>query len=220
MEYARGQIDTLPQLEQKLKTHLEAQYKMEDWKAAIDAVFEAEKDEVAAVTAVERLRAAASKSNDGQLTSSTPVHVPHLQTLENSLLSSIDDLQQRTRTRGERPTLEDLLNPIEEDHIGHSPYDFPNGDADIIKLVKEGKGVDETAEVEDEGEEDKPEKEISPKEGGELCRMLERLCIQFSDAPGVDVLELQRQARRFRGYLRKEEEAAKQQVSLDKLWTK
>ena len=47
-------------------------------------------------------------------------------------MHAVNSLQQRKHICGTAPTLEDLLNPIEETEIGHSDYRFLGGDNEIV----------------------------------------------------------------------------------------
>ena len=59
---------------------------------------------------------------------------------------------------GSQLTLEDLLNPIEEDEVGTMGYEFPHGNNDIIAQVLQEQGRDEVDEDEDSNGDEKQRK--------------------------------------------------------------
>ena len=50
-------------------------------------------------------------------------------------MDSIDDLVKRKQIIGPPPTLDDLVDPIEECEVGDSPYRSEGGDAEIVAEV-------------------------------------------------------------------------------------
>jgi hypothetical protein len=54
----------------------------------------------------------------------TPTRIPQLENLETELVNAVTELKARKRIVGTPPSLEDLLNPIEEKEVGDSPYAF------------------------------------------------------------------------------------------------
>ncbi|KAG9308100.1 hypothetical protein JVU11DRAFT_6744 [Chiua virens] len=70
-------------------------------------------------------------------TTSYPTHnhpllkpaLPKLRHAESDLLEAVDELVEQKY----------LLNPVEEKEIGHSPYQYPGGDKEIIAEVKVNK---------------------------------------------------------------------------------
>jgi len=187
----------------------------------------------AAAAAIEQMAAQAIASPPATTSPSSsppaaPVPFPNssvaslsqLQDLEAKLMHAVNSLQQRKRIRGTAPSLEDLLNPIEETEIGHSDYRFPGGDDEIIAEARRT-----TTETQDEMDDEAQEEEeeggdelLSAKEGQRLCEQLEKLCLQYSDAEGVSALALQQQLRKLRAHLRRLELASQTQVTLDKFW--
>src|SRR5882724_9776130 len=122
--------------------------------------------------------------------------IPQLARLETGLMDCVSDLKTHKRIFGTAPTLEDLLNPVEEKEIGDSAFSFPGRDVDIVAAVmRETTGGDKAAR-EDRESDDENEPDViglSFGEGGELCQQLEKACVLYSDADGVKVLELQAQ---------------------------
>ena len=140
-------------------------------------------------------------------------------------MGCVDELWKRRRLRT-RPTLEDLLNPIEENEVGDSPYRFPGGDEEIIAEAQRLTTADGTdnpdrnaQEMIDDDDEDEADCSIPVRKGIELCEQVERLCVMHSDIQGINVLGLQGQLRKLRSHLWKLDNASQKQVVLDQLWT-
>lgn len=225
-EFAAGEGDiTLPQTIEKLEAHLGHAYQYEDWKPAYEAVFHAEEDTIAAVAAVRTLAQQAqqlqAQGHNGTMDTTdmaTRPSIVELEKLETDLMDAVEDLHQRKRIKGDRITLEELLNPIEEKEVGDSPYRFSGGDEEIISTVL--KGTSKTAQEDelDEAEEDIDDKEPdipSAREGVKLCEQLEQLCLAHSDASGVSTLDLQTQLRRLRRHLHRVDSLSRRQSTLD-----
>ena len=73
--------------------------------------------------------------------------------------------------------------------------------------------MDDKAHEEDGGDEG-----LLAKEGQRLCKQLEKLCLQHSDAEGVLVLALQQQLCKLCAHLCQLELVSQIQVTLDKFW--
>ncbi|KAI0078041.1 hypothetical protein K474DRAFT_1706766 [Panus rudis PR-1116 ss-1] len=228
----------MPKTEEKLQEILGDRYKADDWLPAFNAVFAAEEDECAALLAIQQLEKESMMTAEAEVGDSTPdrgskessklpreqncrAQVPQLAELECELDAVVDDLHARRRIIGARPTIEDLLNPIDEIQVGAREYAFPGGDEEIIARALEGS--DEGTVTDDEGNEEEEEEEteeISLAEGIRVCERLEHLCGLHSDDPKIDTLELQTQLRRLRGHLRKVEFASRKQTKLTDIWGK
>jgi hypothetical protein len=119
-----------------------------DWKPFFDGIFNAEKDAEAALAVIDKLRNAGSTSPPSYTPALTPTSNPiptdscpnltKLSTLETELMKSVVELQACKRINGTAPTLEELVNPIEENKIGDLPYQFPGGDDEILDQVLNG----------------------------------------------------------------------------------
>jgi hypothetical protein len=119
---------TLPQAEELLSQHLGSRYKNEDWRHTLKAVMDAEGDVVKAQQAIQRISATCEQP---KLIIKLPARSSELAASESRLANSVRDLQRRNRIFGELPSIDDLLNPIEERQIEDSPHAFPGGDSDI-----------------------------------------------------------------------------------------
>ncbi|KAF7790672.1 hypothetical protein EIP86_001628 [Pleurotus ostreatoroseus] len=129
--FANGEIGTMSVAEEKLKAHLGDHYRFQDWKPAFDTVFAAEDDMEAALLKVMKLHDSAIVSTTASSESTTASHasdvtgkleLPELTEAEDGLMAAIDGLQARRRVHGECPTLEDLLNSVEEQEVNNSQY--------------------------------------------------------------------------------------------------
>ncbi|KAH9013972.1 hypothetical protein EDB85DRAFT_894205 [Lactarius pseudohatsudake] len=222
---------SLPDAKARLQAHLGHQFCFADWKSAFDIVFEAEDDIPAAAAAIEKMATQAIAHYPATMATSSPNPsiAPHasfsqLQDLEADLMCAIDSLQQRKHIHGTAPTLEDLLNLIEETEIGHSDYWFPGGDDEIVAEalhmitgmdIQDVEVDDEVQEAEEEGEDEG----LSVKEGQRLCERLEKLCLHHSGADGVSTLALQQQLHKLQAHLCQLESASQTQATLDQFWT-
>ena len=222
---------SLPEVEEKLRNYLGDRYSFADWKPFFDGIFNAEKDAEAALAIIDKLRNAGSTSPPSCTPASTPTSNPiptdsrpnltQLSTLETGLIKSVAELQARKRINGTAPTLEELVNPIEENEIGDSPYRFPGGDDEILDQVLIGEsGNGHAVDAGDSEDEDDLEDDlVSCREAIQLCERLEKVCVTHSDAEGVAILELQRQLRKLRGHFRRVEAATQKQSTLDSFFT-
>ena len=172
-------------------------------------MFAAEDDVGKAVSAIEDLEKQACTMTPTAPTIPSPNTAPHVELnqltlLENGLMECVTKLGDHKRIHGTHPTLEDLLNPVEEREISESEFRFPGGDAKIIaKVIREFQPRGDV-EAENEGEESDREQEdtaLSLGEGMELCERLEKLCVVHSEACGVSTLLLQQQLRKLRAHL-------------------
>ena len=50
-------------------------------------------------------------------------------------MEQVDELQRRGHIQGTALTLDEMLNPIEEDCVGETGFEFPGGDQDILNRV-------------------------------------------------------------------------------------
>lgn len=204
----------MPETEKWLQDHLGDCYSYNDWKHAFDAVFTAKDDIVVAIVAIESLQKVATQQHNP----TQKLLIPQLTHLEDGLIKSVTELKNRKCIVGEAPTLEDLLNPAEENEIGDSPFQFPGGDDEILAQVANESAQDSNKPESDDDEKEEEDSGLSFREGIDLCEKLEKACIIHSDAEGVAVLELQKQLRRFRGHFRWLEFASQKQVTLDTFW--
>jgi len=117
------------------------------------------------------------------------------------------------------PTLEELINPIEEEEDEDSPYRFEGGDVEIIAQVhREMATEQEVIEVDDSEseEEDNPADNLSRAETIKLCQELEKMSIRFG---GEDLsVDLPPQLWKFRAQLQRDELTNAKQVTLEQFF--
>lgn len=131
-EFAAANNISLPQAENNLKAYLGSHYHYEEWKTAFDVVLEAEDNTNTAIQNVNALATIALTARIPTTNPSTPsistritsssASTPQLTSLETDLMETVTELKSRRRIIGTAPTLEDLLNPAEENDVGDSPY--------------------------------------------------------------------------------------------------
>ena len=204
---------TLPDAENLLKTHLGPRYIDHDWRHALKAVMEAEGDIGKAQAMVREL---SSLSHLPKLTIKIPARPgSQLAQVETELMEVIEELTQR-RCISKIPTLDELIEPAEENEDEDSPYHF-EGEAEIVAQVRREMdpntiNVDDDSDDSDEEEED-TEDELTRDEAIKLCAQLEKLSIKFGGENFS--LELPCQLRRFRGQLQQEKMMTARQVTLE-----
>ena len=131
-------------------------------------------------------------------------------------MESVKELVKRRRIIGSPPTLEDLVNPVEECEIGDSLYRFEGGDAEIVAVVQHEMAVarGDVIELED-SEDDSEDDEDVPTRGEvvKLCEVLEKACLSYGDADFS--LELPHQLHKYRAKLQQDALLDSTQTSLD-----
>jgi hypothetical protein len=205
---------TLPEAEARVKEILGTHYLDGDWRPAFKAVMDAEGDSDTAASAVERLAQAASCRTGLKIR--IPARRPplaQLTALEDEVAASIQDLKTRNRIFGEPPSMDEFLEPAEEQQVGES---FEGGDEAIIAVVRQemAEKAGQVIEVDSE-EEDDPQPEVSRMEMLALCQRLEGSCLQFGNADSTVPLDLVKQIRLFRAHLRREELLHGTQTTID-----
>ena len=107
---------------------------------------------------------------------------PDLAHMESELTKSVNELCQQRRIFDE-PTLEELMNPIEENSDEDSPYWFEGGDADIVAQVHQEMAGNEMIEINSDNENDdkNEEDQLIRAEVIALCAKLEKTLIQYGE---------------------------------------
>jgi len=207
---------TLPEAEVRIKEILGTRYADTDWLPAFDAVMNAEGDSDAAAMAVEQLAQAASQRTGLKIRiSMRRPPLAQLTAVENEVATSLQDLKNRNRIFGEPPSLDEFLEPAEEQEVGDS-LKFEGGDKAIVAAVKQelAERAGEVIEIESD-EEEGAEPEVSRTETLELCRRLEGACLQFGNVDSSLPLDLLKQLRLFRAHLRRDELLHGKQTTID-----
>ena len=138
--------------------------------------------------------------------------------VEGDLMQAVNGLKSRKWIVGTAPTLEDLLNPIQEHEISESLYHFDGGDKEIITMALAPEIVEVESDSDGSGESKDEDLSLSYKEVLDVCEKFGKLCIAHSDAHGVNPLLPQRQARHLWSHLHLLELASQTQVKLTDMW--
>lgn len=135
-----------------------------------------------------------------------------LETLEDDLMKSVEELQARRR-------IDEILDPSEEKCIGEATI-YEDDDAIVAEIqrrqaIRSGKIVE--VESDEEPEEDNQSKvSTTDSELIGLCTKLEAACIARVDADSS--LDFIHDLRGFRAVLQREEMQKAKQTTLDSLW--
>lgn len=222
MDYASGVIDSIPEVHKKLTEYLGDGYKYDDWKEAFRVIEMAETDTVAAIAAIKPLLENATNPtpsthhSTSQTLDTLRPPLPQLERLENELNECVSQLQSWGWIRGQALSLEEMLNPVEEDIVGETGVEFPGGDKDIIERVIHGD--DEESDEDEEDEEPLPEV-TTPSKALDICAQMERLCLEYASS-SLSVVDLQFQVRKLRGHIRHLNDQSCVQSSLDQFFVK
>lgn len=213
----------LPAVENDLKAHLRERYVDSDWRPALKAIMDAEGDTEIALNAVNALAEAASRRTG------LKIRIParpqqaadQLSSAEADLMQSVNDLKARNRIFGQLPTLNELLDPVEERDMGEFPA-FEGGDKAIADEVRREVAIasGEVIEIDsddDDDDDDSAAVSITRTDLLNLCRQLEVGCMQYGD-PQFS-LNLSSQLRTFRAQLRREDLLNARQTSLEQFFS-
>ncbi|KAH9955966.1 hypothetical protein BGW80DRAFT_1257945 [Lactifluus volemus] len=211
---------TLPQAELALNNHLGDRYKDIDWRPALNAVMDAEGDVQKAQKAIQRLSAACGRPKITiKLPAMAGARPPQLVAAEDNLVDSVKVLQSRNRIFGQPLTVDELINPVQEQEIlGESPYAFPGGDVEIVKQVTHEQRVEQGDVVEVDSDDDdggnNPTGSLSRHEAIDLIAKLEPLVINHGNNAS-NSLKLANLLRQFRAHLHREDALNSKQTTLD-----
>ncbi|OCB90445.1 hypothetical protein A7U60_g2328 [Sanghuangporus baumii] len=190
-DYAHGLIETLPEVEEHLKveerlsTCLGKSYKPEDWKGVIDTILHTEDDVVAASKLVEQHQSAALAQTCSGSINIAPL-LPQLKRTEESLMASVDDLKQRQRIHGTAPTLEELLNPVEEQKDYEDTHIFKTDQEIILEVhcrFQDASVIDANSESDEDitGDAENTPAKPTLHDGQDLCIQMEKLALEHAE---------------------------------------
>jgi hypothetical protein len=215
---------SLPAAEHQLHDILGARYLATDWDPVLKVIMDAEND---TSKAFDGLDVFTNKIFGCRLTYLTLAHTPRrqeatvapqqLSEAEQDLSAAVNDLKQRNRIVGTPLTLDEMLNPVEEEEVGHSDYRFEGGDEAIIGQVTYEEAVQrgDVIEVESDSDDSEAEEpEMSLRELIGVAAKLEKACIAHSMLEKA--ADLSRRLRQFQIELRRVEGATLRQSSLHK----
>ena len=139
---------------------------------------------------------------------------PDLAHMESELTKSVNELCQQRRIFDE-PTLEELMNPIEENSDEDSPYQFEDGDADIVAQVHQEMAGNEMIEInsDDENDDKNEEDQLTRAEVIALCTKLEKALIQYGGENFS--LNLPHELHQFRAELQRQQFQNSKQVRIE-----
>jgi hypothetical protein len=143
---------------------------------------------------------------------------PQCKMLESQLLQSVAELKKRNRIFGKEPSIEDLVNPIEEKEIGQSEFIFEGGDVEICSQVRREAAIarGEIIEIDSDDEDDEPQRpEMQISDMIRICHELEGVVL---DSSAGCSLELSRNLRRFRAEMTRKEFRNMKQAGLQDFW--
>ncbi|KAG2366196.1 hypothetical protein BDR07DRAFT_1458750 [Suillus spraguei] len=140
-------------------------------------------------------------------------------TLEIELMDSVGGLKSRDRIFGEPPTIEELLDPVEEREVGDHDYEFPGGDNKIVEEVRRQMAIEKgdimevDSDSEDGDEDGNATLEYTFTQVFTLCQQLEDACLQFGELKLS--FDLSKRLRAFRACVRREEIRGAKQITID-----
>ena len=211
---------TLPQAEDRLQSVLGDGYVDEEWRPALCAVMAAENDVEAALNSISNLRLTADLDRTIPISDEPPAQSHNV---EEDLLKCVARLKERNRIFGPASTLEELVNPVEEQEIGEDSRKFES-DEDIVDAVRREEAITRGEIIEvDSDDEDDPghqvddDADIGVTEMMALCQRLEKASLKggTSNALSYNVSQV---LRRFRVELSRVQIQNAKQVTLTSLW--
>ncbi|KAF8558115.1 hypothetical protein OG21DRAFT_1405665 [Imleria badia] len=196
----------LPLVEAALQQHLRSRYVASDWSSALKAVMDAEGDTAQATEAVEKLALAACKRSGLILKLSIP-RPPQLEVLEEGLKDSIMMLKDRNRIFGTPLSVDELLDPLEEQENPDTMAEMFEDDDAIIAEVRRREAVRNGEVIEmDSDDEDDHEEETKPATTSELIALAEKLEAGYVSQVGADSSsDFLHHLRAFRAELRRDQ---------------
>jgi hypothetical protein len=161
-------------VEMMLQQHLSSCYVASDWQSALKAVMDAEGDTAQAAEAVKKLASAVCKRSGLVLKFSHP-KPPQLEAVKRDLNNSIMILKENNHIFGTPPSIDELLNPLEERESLDIMAEMFEDDAAIIAEVRRREEIQngEVIEVDSYDKGDHDVKEVMAS--SELIAMAEKL---------------------------------------------
>lgn len=245
-EWAGSSSISLPAVHEKLRDLLGSQFIAEDWNKLFDTVMREDDDIPAALAALERVAlptlpagSLVMEKGDGEVevvvvdkspasATAGAASVPTLarthvsdegQAVEADLLKKVFELRARNRIHGPALTIEEIVQPREEDEVGETEFTFEGGDKEIVErvlhedAVRRGVAMDEDSEEEEvEVIQAAPVKKVTRAEMQEMCRILEAASLE-SDLPEAGDMRVT--LRKFRGELVKRDMQTAKQTTMD-----
>ena len=212
---------TQPEAKQRLEAHVGPAYIDEHWAQILKAVMSCEEDSTQAIKVVELLALQALASPTITLSLPTVLLSPDQQSIETQLMECVTELVKRKHIFGTPPTLDELVDPVEEKVIPLA-IALPGDEEEIIALVRREADIRSgkiPMEIDDKSEDDGDVigsgEDMSQAELLELCAKLEGACI---GASAFDAMNLVKELHIFQGELRQEETMNAKQITLEDAW--
>ena len=223
-QFASLDTMTLPQAEEKLSVHLGDRYVAKDWYPALKAVMDAEGDVIKAQKALREISLACERPKLTIKVLAQRACPTQLASAKKAIINSVQRLKDRNRIFGELPTIDDIIDPVDErEDVEDSPHIFPNGETGIIEQVIHEEKVKrgEIIEIEDDedDEDDDPLPDTSRHETIALIAQLELLAVKFGSLDYNSTV-LNHSLRSFRAYLHREDLLHGKQSYIDSFFTK
>lgn len=128
-------------------------------------------------------------------------------------------LKSRNQIIGELPTIEELLDPVEEREVGDHDYEFPGGDNEIVEearrqmAIERGDIMEVDSDSEDGNEDENATPEYTFTQVFTLCQQLEDACLQFGELELS--FDLSKRLRAFQACVHREEIHGAKQTTID-----
>ncbi|KAF8146693.1 hypothetical protein K438DRAFT_2092882 [Mycena galopus ATCC 62051] len=128
---------TYPAADRGLKAVLREDYIPGEWKAALDAMMDAEEDAVVAEAAVRALMPDFSALPISNTSLPSPIaHNRHLKEAEKAFSDIVQKLRDERCIRGEEASIDELLNPLIEQDFDSEFLHFADGDAGEHQILE------------------------------------------------------------------------------------
>ena len=168
---------SLPEVHSMLQEHLGDRYVASEWNELLDSVLRAEHDAGAALAALDALCNKWAQGPDTPSNLSKAALPDEQSKIEQDLLKLVNQLKEQRCITGQPPTLDELLDPIEEWEIKQNLDIIELEDLEIVQLVQQEAGLlarGDIEEIESDSSGDDPEVMLpSLKEMIKGCRMFE-----------------------------------------------
>lgn len=134
-------------------------------------------------------------------------------------MSQVVELQKRKHIWGTLLSLEEMLNPIEEDCVGETGYEFLRGDEDIIAKVTEQAHGDDKEDLDDDEVENVAGEVMKPGEALEVCAWMEWPCLEYV-SPDICIIDLQNHIQKLWAHFHHLDDQSWVQVGIKHFWTR
>ena len=191
VQYATEQW-SLSQVHRRLQEHLGDQYVASEWNESLDTVLGAEDNSEVALAALDTLLNKWAPDTCSELCEVATISDEHKK-VEEELLDLVAQLKIQRCIIGEPWTLEELLDPEEEQEIGEDPHELEGGDLEIVRMVQQemglARGEIEESEESDSGDHDPELTPPSLNEMTKMCQAIEECCMVVCTEGALKVIQ-------------------------------